>query len=273
MRNLLNFLTRYNNLIFFLILEGLALYLLTTCNNYHSTRVINGLRGLTLGIEEKMNNARSYFSLRKLNKSLLAENAALRNNIKQLAKKEDHFFFSITNSTYNQQYQYTSAEVINNSVNRQKNFFSLNKGKRHGIDKDMAVTSAYGIAGMIVGCSENYSRAMSLLNLDFRVSARIKSNGYFGSLNWDGRDVSHAILNEIPQHVTVNEGDTIETTGYSTIFPEGIMIGTISEFEKSGSDFYIIKVDLVTDFKKLRYVNIIGNMKKSEQLELEELFQ
>ena len=90
----------------------------------------------------------------------------------------------------------------------------------------MAVTSGDSVAGVIVGCSENYSVAMSLLNLDFKLSARIRSNGYFGSLSWDGRDYRKAILSEIPQHVTVNVGDTIETTGYSAVFPEGIMIGT-----------------------------------------------
>jgi rod shape-determining protein MreC len=114
---------------------------------------------------------------------------------------------------------------------------------------------------------------MSLLNLDFRLSARIKSNGYFGSLSWDGRDYSHAILTEIPQHITVNQGDTIETTGFSAIFPEGIMVGTISDFEKTGSDFYKITVTLMTDFRKLHFVNVIGNLKKAEQFELEKQFK
>ena len=132
----------------------------------------------------------------------------------------------------------------------------------------MAVTSE-GVAGVIVGCSENYSVAMSLLNLDFKLSVRLKSNGYFGSLSWDGRDYRHAILSEIPQHVSVNVGDTVETTGYSAIFPEGLMIGTVSDFEKMGGDFYKINVPLTTDFKKLHFVDVIGNLKKTEQLELE----
>lgn len=114
---------------------------------------------------------------------------------------------------------------------------------------------------------------MSLLNLDFRLSARLKSNGYFGSLSWDGSDTRHAILSEIPQHVTFGIGDTIETTGFSAVFPEGVMIGTVSDFEKSGGDFYRITVALGTDFKKLRFVNVIGNLRKEEQLELEKQFQ
>jgi rod shape-determining protein MreC len=163
--------------------------------------------------------------------------------------------------------------VINNSVNKQKNYFTLDKGKLHGLKVDMAVTSGTGVAGLIVGCSENFSVAISLLNLDFRLSARIKSNGYFGSLSWDGRNYRHAVLNEIPQHITVNKGDTIETTSYSAVFPEGILVGTVSDLKKSGSDFYKITIELSTDFKKLQYVNVIGNMKRNEQLELEKPLQ
>jgi rod shape-determining protein MreC len=273
MKNLLSFLARYNNLLIFLILEGITIYLLTSGSNYHNTRVVNSIRGLINGIEEKINIPLTYLSLREINENLAAENVALKNSIERLVKKENSLFFSVSDSIYRQQYIHTSAEIINNSINRQKNFFTLNKGDLQGVKVDMAVTSGNSVAGVIVGCFENYSVAMSFLNLDFKISARIKSSGYFGSLSWDGRDYRHAILSEIPQHVSVNMGDTIETTGYSAIFPEGVMIGTVSDFEKIGSDFYKITISLITDFKKLHFVDIIGNMKKTEQLELEKLFQ
>lgn len=182
-------------------------------------------------------------------------------------------FFSVYDSVYNQQYLHTSASIVSNSVNRQKNFFTVNKGSKQGIHVDMAVNSQGSVAGVIVGCSENYSVVMSLLNTDFKLSARIKTNGYFGSLSWDGKNYRYAVLNEIPQHVSVNVGDTIETTGYSAIFPEGVLVGTVSDFEKLGGDFYKILILLSTDFKKLHFVDIISNMKKTEQLELEKLFQ
>ncbi|MCX6326042.1 MAG: rod shape-determining protein MreC [Bacteroidia bacterium] len=273
MRSLLNFLARYDNLIIFLILEGITIYLLASGNNYQNTRVVNGIRSLTHGIEEKINNTRTYLNLREINENLAAENIALRNSIGRLVKRENSLFFSVSDSIYRQQYLHTPAEVIDNSINRQKNFFTLNKGRSQGVEVEMAVTSGESVAGVIVGCSENFSVAMSLLNIDFRLSARIKSNGYFGSLSWDGRDYRNAVLSEIPQHVTVNVGDTIETTGYSAIFPEGIMIGTVSDYEKKGGDFYIIAVTMQTDFKKIHFVDIIGNMKKTEQLDLEKLFQ
>jgi rod shape-determining protein MreC len=273
MRNLLNFLARYNNLIIFLILEGIAFYLLSTGNNYHNTRVMIGIRGLTHGIEEKINKTSSYLSLRRINENLAAENVALKNSIGRLVPRDNSLFFSVTDSLYQQQYRYISAEVIHNSVNKQKNFFTLNKGERQGVEVDMAVTSGHGVVGKIVGCSENFSVAMSILNLDFKLSARIKSNGYFGSLSWDGSNYRFASLGEIPQHVSVNVGDTIETTGYSAIFPEGLIVGTVSDFKKIGGDFYKITLKLTTDFKKLHFVDVIGNMKKKEQLELENLFK
>jgi rod shape-determining protein MreC len=273
MRNLLNFLARYNNLIIFLILEGLSIYFLVSRNSYHNTRIMFGIRGLTQGMEERINNTRTYLNLREINKNLASENVALRNRMARLVREDKSPFYPVTDTVYNQQYIHSSAEVIDNSVNRQKNFFTINKGEKQGVRVDMAVVSADGIAGVVVGCSQNYSIAMSLLNLDFKLSARIRSNGYFGSLSWDGRNPHQAVLSEIPQHVTVTLGDTIETTGYSAIFPEGVMVGTIADFEKMGGDFYKITISLATDFRKLHYVDIIGNKKKTEQLELEKLFQ
>jgi rod shape-determining protein MreC len=273
MRSLLNFLARFNSLIIFLILEGIAIYLLATGNNYHNTRFLLGIRGVTNGVEERISNARRYLKLSDINQALAAENIALKNSMRKFIQRDNLLFFSVTDSVYKQQYNHTSGRVINNYVNRQKNFFTVNKGYRQGIAKDMAVISADCVAGVIVGCSENFSVAMSVLNNDFKISARIKSNGYFGSLSWDGRNYRKAILSEIPQHVSVNVGDTIETTGYSAIFPEGILIGTVSDYEKEGGDFYKITVDLKTDFKNIYYVDIVGNMRKTEQLELEKQMQ
>jgi len=273
MRNLLNFLARYNNLLIFLILEGIAIFSLTSGNNYHNTRFVKVIRGITRGFEGKISNVRSYFNLREVNQALAAENASLRNRLEKQVGIEDLLFFSVKDTSYRQQYYFTDAKVTDNSINRQKNFFLLNKGTGQGLAKDMAVVSGNSVAGVTVGCSPNYSIVMSLLNIDFRLSARIKSNGYFGSLSWDGRDVEHAILSEIPQHVTFGIGDTVETTGYSAVFPEGVSIGKVSGFEKTGGDFFKIEVALFTDFRKLRFVKVIGNMKKAEQIKLESQFR
>jgi len=273
MRNLLNFLLKYNNLIVFLILEGLAFYWLASGNSYHNSRMVKGTQGVTRRMEERISNMRSFLNLREENEKLASENIVLRNSLEQLSGLANPGFIAVNDTQYIQQYQFTSARVINNSVNKQKNFFTINKGNRQGIKVDMAVTTGNNVAGVVVGCSENFSIAISLLNLDFRLSARIRSNGYFGSLSWDGRNYRHAVLNEIPQHINVVIGDTIETTGYSAIFPEGMLVGTVSDLKKSGSDFYKITIELFTDFRNLEYVDVIGNLKRTEQLELENQLQ
>jgi rod shape-determining protein MreC len=273
MRNLLNFLLKYNNLIVFLILEGVALYMLANGNSYHNSRLVKGFQGITNGINERMTNTRTYLNLREINSELAAENSELRGRIRELSVERDADFVKVNDTINKQQYKYIPAKVVNNSVNKQKNLFTIDKGTRQGISTNMAVTWNNNVAGVIVGCSDNYSVAISLLNLDFKLSARIKSNGYFGSLTWDGKNYRHALLNDIPQHITISLGDTVETTSYSAIFPEGLSIGTISDFSRSGSDFYNIKVELFTDFKKVYYIDVIGNLKRTEQTELENQFQ
>jgi rod shape-determining protein MreC len=273
MRNLLNFLARYNNLIIFLLLEGIAIYLVVTGNDYQNLRVLKNIRVLTIGMENKIANTRAYLNLHDINTKIAQENVSLRNKMDRMVKSDNKLFFSASDSIHVQKYLYTSAELVNNSINRQKNFFTINKGKNQGVDVDMAVTSPDGVAGIIVSSSENFAIGMSVLNLDFRLSARMKSNGYFGSLTWDGRDYRYAILNEVPQHVVLIQGDTVTTTGYSAIFPEGIMVGVVSDFEKTGGDFYKIRILLATDFKKINYVNVIGNLKRDEQGELEKPFK
>jgi len=273
MRNLLNFLLKYNNLIVFLILEGIALYLLANGNAYHNSRIVNGMQGITRGINERISNTKTYLNLREINSGLASENTSLRDKIRILSQEQSLEFTEVDDTVARQKYKYTSARVINNSVNRQKNYFTIDKGTRQGIRPDMAVICGNNAAGVIVGCSENFSVAISMLNLDFKLSARLKTNGYFGSLTWDGKNYRYALLNEIPQHITVNVGDTIETTSYSAIFPEGIPIGTVVEPKNSGSDFYVIKVALFTDFKKLNYVDIISDLQRNERIELENRFQ
>jgi rod shape-determining protein MreC len=273
MKNLLNFLLKYHNVILFLFLEGLAFSWLIKGNSYHNSRMVKGMQGMTRGIEERISNVRSYLQLREINANLAEENSLLNDKLQSLSGFQDLQFVSVNDTTLSHNYSYTSASVINNSVNKQKNYFTIDKGKKQGVDVDMAVTSSNNVAGLIVGSSENFSVAISILNIDFRLSARIKSNGYFGSLSWDGKNYRHAVLNEIPQHISINIGDTIETTSYSAIFPEGITIGRISDFKKSGSDFYVITVELFTDFRNLHYVNIISNLKRKEQVETENQYQ
>ena len=198
------------------------------------------------------------------------ENSRLLNIIESTYKSDEIFFRSVSDSIYNQRYRYTLARIVNNSVNKKHNFLTLNKGSLQGLRPEMAVVSDGSIIGVIKGVSKNYSTVISLLNLDLKISAKVKKNGYFGSLSWDGQGYQTAILSEIPLHADIQAGDTIITSGYSSIFPEGIQIGFIKDFEEKGGSFYEIKVKLSTDFKSLNNVNVIGNLLQIEKIELEE---
>jgi rod shape-determining protein MreC len=161
-------------------------------------------------------------------------------------------------------YMYMTTRVINNTVNKQYNFITLDRGSEGGMKPDMAVVSTDGIVGVVKSVSENYSSVLSVLNRDFNVSAKIKKNGYFGPLSWGGTSAHYATLVDIPHHVKIAEGDTIVTSGFGGVFPEGIMIGIISNFKLKGGNYYEIKVQLSNDFRKLDYVKVIRNYAKSE---------
>lgn len=269
MRNLLNFLAKYNHVIVFVFLESIALYLLFGINDYHNIRFYKGLRGTTVGLEKRMSKVRNYFNLQEINDQLVEENTSLKDSLSLLKSLQITESYAIDDSASNRRFVYIPSKVINNSTNRQKNFITIDKGQKNGIEKDMAVISDSGIVGIIVATSPNYSIAMSLLNIDMRISAKVKSNGYFGSLTWNGENYDFASLSEIPQHVQLYVGDTVVTSGYSSIFPEDVSIGVISDFESYGGDFYDITVKLSVDFKKLNNVYVVFNQGALEQITLE----
>lgn len=269
MRNLLNFLSRYSNLIVFILLEAVSVYLLTTAEGYHSSRLIGGIRGASTAIEGKISGVSDYIGLYDQNARLAAENMRLRNQVERYSHSLSIDSIKPEPDTLISDYEYISARVVNNSVNKQHNFITINKGKRDGLEPEMALIGPEGVAGIIVSVTDNFSYAMSVLNLEFRMSARLRKEGYYGSLQWDGHDTRKALLNEIPYHVSVAPGDTVETSGFSAIFPVGILVGTVSDIDESGGDFYTIIVDLSTDFRRLGFVYAVKSRKRQEQLIIE----
>ena len=160
--------------------------------------------------------------------------------------------------------------MINNSTNKRNNYLTLNKGKLDGVKPEMGVISSDGVVGIVKDVSDHYCSVMSLCNKDFHTSAKLKKNNYFGNLSWEGGNPSKAVVIEIPKHVPLVKGDTLVTTIYSGIFPEGIKIGTIDNFEiKAGENFYTSVVNLSTNFYNLSYVYIVNNIFKGEQKKLE----
>jgi len=270
MRNLVRFILRYQLVFIFLVMEILSFTILVQYNRFHRAGFLNITRNIQGFTYSRLGNLKNYLYLRKINQQLVNENNLLLNQL-------DHYKQSMANnpmmtgdSLPGRKYTYIPAKVLNNSVTRQYNFITLNKGRNHGINPEMAVVSPNGVVGVVYAVSGNFSTVISLLNRDFRISAKIKRNDYYGSLSWTGTDHYTAILSEIPYHVDVRVGDTIVTSGYSAIFPEGILIGVISDFDIEESNFYRVEVKLSVNFKNLVYVNILRNMLRKEQIDLEE---
>ena len=212
-----------------------------------------------------------YLYLRQTNAELYNENTLLWNRLDGLSRELDKNSAVRSDSVPGRRYAYIPAMAINNSTNKQFNFITLNKGRHHGIEPEMAVISPKGVVGVIYAVSGNYSTVIPLINRDLRLSAKIQRNGYFGSMSWPGSDPGEAILEEIPFHVEIFTGDTIVTSGYSAIFPEGIPVGTVREFEVLEGNFYTISVGLAVNYQSLSHVNVIHNLLREEQLELERI--
>ncbi len=270
MRSLFRFLLRNYFLMMFLALEAISFVLIVSFNNYQRVTFFNSSSNFAGAVYEKFSSFDDYFSLSRTNARLAADNASLRKQLQYRMSLQEQYPVNRPDTVEAPAYVFTAAKVISNSVNKQLNYITLNKGSRHGIKPDMGIIDASGIVGVITNVSPNYSTGLSMLNRRLSVPAKITKNNYFGSLVWDGEHYNTADLREIPFHIIVNVGDTVVTSGYSNVFPEGIMIGTIKKYDvESGTNFYNIKVELSTNFKTLKYVEVVQNTKQTELKNLE----
>jgi rod shape-determining protein MreC len=256
----------------FILLEALAITLLIQNNNYQNTSFVRFTRNIKGKFYDQTVKIEQYLNLREKNRKLREENIQLRNFIARNLDTEVDTFRKVIDTAYNQQYYYIRSTVLNNSIFRQHNYITLDKGRSAGVKPEMGVISSEGIVGVVRGVSENFSSVISLLNSELSVSAKLKNSSYYGSFNWTGRDYRYGKLQDIPLHVDVSIGDTVITSGYSAIFPEGILVGFVEEYQEKGGRFLELTVELSTDFKKLNNVYIVKNLLKEEQKELENEF-
>ena len=270
MRTLLRFIQKYSNLLLFLLLEIIALTLIIQNSSYQRSRFMGLNRQVSGYLYSKVDGAREYFSLREANEQLVRENTRLRNRLDQIAALMDSSTV-ISETKGEQRFYYVQSRVLRSSSNKQYNYLTLDKGKKDGVFRDMGVVSHGGLVGIILESSANFSTVIPIVNRDFRLSAKIKSNNYAGILQWDGLTPGYAVLTEIPFHVNLVEGDTVITSGFSSIFPEGIRVGSIESFSLEKGNFYDIRVQLSTDFERLHHVNILRNFQREERLNLENL--
>ncbi len=234
------------------------------------SRILNSSNEVVAGVYETAAGTKEYFSLKKENDRLAVENATLRNLLKSDYLSTPLQEFTRNDTLYKQQYSYMSAKVVNSSINKRRNFLTLNVGAAQGIKQDMAVMSSEGIVGIVTNVSANFSSVMSVLHKDVRVNCQLKKDGSYGPLIWDGSDYRFCLLTDIPTHAKMKQGDTVITSELSGIFPEGIVVGTIDSYERrQNEDFYTAKVRLSADMKKVNHVYVIKNKFKGERDSLE----
>ena len=231
---------------------------------YNSIQTVNGF------IFERNYELRQFLDLKHENDLLARENSRLRGLASTYSDPKDLLDAYTYDSESRGPFEFIPARVINNSVNRQSNYLSLDKGSLSGVFPDMAVIAPDGIVGVVRNVSAHYSTVIPILNSKLQVSVVLKNSKYFGSLVWDGKDYREAIVNEIPIHIELEKGDTLVTSGYSALFPPGEMVGTIESYRESqGGSFRTLRITLSTDFKKLSRVYVINNRGKKERLEIE----
>jgi rod shape-determining protein MreC len=272
MRSLLRYFIKNYAFVLFLLLEAISIALVFKYNAYHKAMYLNTANRVSGTVYESFITVKNYFRLARINKLLAEENTRLR-SLTGYSREPLEVNEIIENiDAEGGIYRYTSAMVINNSVNRPFNYITINKGAKHGIKPDQAIITHNGIVGVTLKVSDSYSLAMSVLNGRWSISAKIKKNNYFGSLVWESGDYRTASLKEIPIHVDIAKGDTVVTSGFSAIFPEGLTIGTIGDFHQAdGDNYYNITLALGADFKSLSYVEVIDNPDRDEVWELEKI--
>jgi len=284
MQKLLAFIVAKRHWFLFVFLEIIAFILIYHNNAYQRNMILSSANAITGRMLSASSAVFSYFDLQKINQELLERNNLLEMEVLRLYGQlndlsSDKNFFSqvfLKDSVSvdslvkrNFTYQYIPARVVSNSVSSMKNYFTINKGSEDGIHPDMGVVSQHGIAGIVTTVGDRYAVVMSLLHVKSNVNCKIQHTTFFGPLSWKGDDAKYGYLEEIATHASFQVGDTIVTSGYSDMFPPGIMVGNIESFSKQEDDKYALKVRFATDFQSLNLLNVIENRLLNEQREIE----
>ena len=274
MRNLLDFLVKYNYWFLFLFLEAVSFVLLFQFNSYQGSVWFSSANAVTGKLYETSSEIESYFQLSQINSELTQRNLYLEQRLHKLEKQIGD---SAADSTMEksllvkslQPYRLIPAKVISMTAGRLDNLITINKGEVDGIKKDMGVVCGTGVVGIVYLTSKHYSIVIPILNSQSNISCVIQGRGYFGYLHWTGGDVSQAYVDDVPRHAHFRLYDNVVTSGYSSVFPAGIIVGKILHVYNSADQMsYRLRVKLSTDFGKLRDVCVVDNSALSEQIDI-----
>ncbi|MEN8124472.1 MAG: rod shape-determining protein MreC [Bacteroidota bacterium] len=253
------------------MLELFAVFFTIQNNSYHRSKFVNSANFITGGIYKRINNFKEYIRLKDENIRLAEENVYLKNLLdkeKIIDSINEKLLIGTVNT--NQKYFYISSKIINNEYNRSNNYITINSGENKGIASDMGVINSKGIIGITKSVSNKYSTVLSVLNINSKINIKLLKSNYFGSLSWNAKDYQTVQFLDLPVQANIKIGDTVITGGRSTIFPEGIPVGTIKDFNVVNNNYEFININLFNDMSALGYVEIIKNFDKEQIKNLEE---
>lgn len=280
MYKLIEFLRRIHVVLLFIIIETIALNYYAHSSFYTQAKILSRANSVVGGLQRSVFSVKHFFALRSENEILSARVAELENSLAAYREREanmatDTLTMAQIDSTFVEQltqYSYLPARIISNTINRNRNFITLNRGRQHGIMEDMAVITPDGsMVGYVVGCSDRYSVVISILNRDFTTSGKISGDEHFGSITWNGHSPHKVQMSEITKYAEFEEGAPVVSSGLSHIFPEGVKIGFVESFtENENQTSFDVVVRLAADMTKISNVLVISNNGYVEATELEQ---
>lgn len=274
MRNLLEFLAKYNHWFVFLILEVVSMVLLFQYNSYQGSAWFSSANAVTGKLYEWDANVETFFSLTKVNQELTQRNAYLEQEVQKLSDSlvsvtKDSSIYHRDQFALLRNYRLIPAKVVANSIDKPGNLMTIDKGSADGIHKDMGVISGTGVVGIVYLVAEHYAIVIPVLNTKSNISCMIQNRGYFGYLRWKGGVSDLAYLEEVSRHAHFKLGDYVVTSGYSAVFPPGVRVGRILHvFNSADGLSYRVQLRLSTDFARLRDVCVIDDTAMKERLEI-----
>lgn len=266
-------LDRLYTLLLFIVLEILALMMISNDSLFQQIKIGGVYMGIRGSFSKIGSDIKYYANLKNVNEQLNSENEALLAEIERYRSYVDRtdttdssglIAVPVEVDTVKPQFTYIPAKIVSNGTNEKHNFIIISKGSDSGIEPDMGVISPRGVVGVVSKVSDRYAYVISTLNINQSVSAKIGRTGAFGPLVWEGKRADYALLTEIPQHIRFAVGDTVYTSGYSTLFPENIPIGTIRKSRIIKGTHHEIKVKLFEEFRTLKFVRVVVNHDKNE---------
>ena len=276
MHNLTEFLAKHNHWFVFLVLEVVSMVLLFRYNSYQGSVWFSSANAVTGKVYEWDSAVESYFSLSGINSQLTQRNAFLEQQIRmlddsiaRLTRSQDTAVTRLSSMVPFQGCRLIPAKVVANMVNRYDNLITIDKGSADGVKRDMGVVCGMGVVGIVYLVSEHYSIVIPALNSHSNISCTIQRRGYFGYLRWRGGSSQLAYLEDVPRHAHFKLGDNVVTSGYSSVFPPGVMVGKVLHvFNSADGLSYRVQVKLSTDFARLRDVCLVDDSALQERIDL-----